>query len=212
MDDRSRRQGLRVPLLAVRALAFAVPMLRWPVKAMVDKKRRVKALSANAQKAREALAQRKAAEAEAQAQAVAAEAEAQAQADACAYEAHLYRLQADLQQREQQLADNQRLNSSEMNIKRKEQQEAELVAQQLAALQQREQQVAEQQHQLQQQQTDLQQREQQVAEQQHQLQQQQTDLQQREQQVAEQQHQLQQQQTDLFLICIVDVVPFRFAA
>ncbi|KAJ9509747.1 hypothetical protein QJQ45_011393 [Haematococcus lacustris] len=64
----------------------------------------------------------------------------------------------------------------------------------------REQQVAEQQHQLQQQQADLHLREQQVVEQQSQLlQQQQADMHLREQQVVEQQHQLQQQQADMHL-------------
>ncbi|KAJ9531454.1 hypothetical protein QJQ45_006842 [Haematococcus lacustris] len=90
---------------------------------MVDKKRGVKAKCANALKASEVMAQRRAAEAEAKAQAVAAEAEAQSQAeaqaqaeaeaqaetqaDAGAYEAEA--LQTDLKHMEQQLADKERL-------------------------------------------------------------------------------------------------------
>ncbi|KAJ9512539.1 hypothetical protein QJQ45_018949, partial [Haematococcus lacustris] len=182
-----------------------------PVKAMVDKKRGVKATSANLQKAREVMAERRAAEAEAKALALAAEAEAQALADAGAYEAQLHRLQTDLQLREQQLIDNQRLQTLQQHLQdlqrdelqRKEQQ----VAQQLAAVLQREQQLTEQQQQLQ---ANLHLREQEVAEQQHQLQQQQADLHLREQQVAEQQQQAdlhlreqqvaeQQQQADLHL-------------
>ncbi|KAJ9510443.1 hypothetical protein QJQ45_015885 [Haematococcus lacustris] len=76
------------------------------------------------------MAQRRAAEAEAKAQALAAEAEAKAQADAGAYEAQLHQLQADLQQREQQVADTQRLQHAQQQlhdiqreeIQRKEQQ------------------------------------------------------------------------------------------
>ncbi|KAJ9519865.1 hypothetical protein QJQ45_014595 [Haematococcus lacustris] len=97
---------------------------------MVTKKRGVMARCAGAQKAREVMAQRRAAEAEAKAQAGAAEAETQAQADAGAYEAdeagadeagayeadaggssrwlpqkhQVQQQQADLQQREQQVA------------------------------------------------------------------------------------------------------------
>ncbi|KAJ9528025.1 hypothetical protein QJQ45_005707 [Haematococcus lacustris] len=157
------------------------------------------------------MAERRAAEAEAKALALAAEAEAQALADAGAYEAQLHRLQTDLQLREQQLVDNQRLQTLQQHLQdlqrdelqRKEQQ----VAQQLAAVLQREQQLTEQQQQLQ---ADLHLREQEVAEQQHQLQQQQADLHLREQQVAEQQQQAdlhlreqqvaeQQQQADLHL-------------
>ncbi|KAJ9510753.1 hypothetical protein QJQ45_027610 [Haematococcus lacustris] len=178
---------------------------------MVTKKRGVKATCANLQKAREVMAERRAAEAEAKALALAAEAEAQALADAGAYEAQLHRLQTDLQLREQQLVDNQRLQTLQQHLQdlqrdelqRKEQQ----VAQQLAAVLQREQQLTEQQQQLQ---ADLHLREQEVAEQQHQLQQQQADLHLREQQVAEQQQQAdlhlreqqvaeQQQQADLHL-------------
>ncbi|KAJ9532729.1 hypothetical protein QJQ45_010802 [Haematococcus lacustris] len=165
------------------------------------------------------MARRRAAEAEAKAQAGAAEAEAPAQADVGAYEAQLHQLQADLQQREQQVADTQRLQHLQQQLQdlqqdelqRKEQQVAEqqqqlqqqqadmhLREQQLAEqqhqVQQRELQVAQQLHQVQQQQADMQQREQQVAQQQHQVQQQQADMQQREQQVAQQQHQVQQQQ------------------
>ncbi|KAJ9515351.1 hypothetical protein QJQ45_006616 [Haematococcus lacustris] len=136
------------------------------------------------------------------------EAEAQAQADARAYEAQLHQLQPELQQREQQATDTQRLQHLEQQLQdlqqdelqRKEQQVAEQqqqLQQQQADMHLREQQLAEQQHQLQQQQADMQQREQQVAQQQHHLQQQQADLQQREQHVAEQQHHLQQQQADL---------------
>ncbi|KAJ9516515.1 hypothetical protein QJQ45_011130 [Haematococcus lacustris] len=136
------------------------------------------------------------------------EAEAQAQADARAYEAQLHQLQPELQQREQQATDTQRLQHLQQQLQdlqqdelqRKEQQVAEQqqqLQQQQADMHLREQQLAEQQHQLQQQQADMHLREQQLAEQQHQLQQQQADLQQREQHVAEQQHHLQQQQADL---------------
>ncbi|KAJ9519609.1 hypothetical protein QJQ45_013374 [Haematococcus lacustris] len=153
------------------------------------------------------MAERRAAEAEAKALALAAE----ALADAGAYEAQLHRLQTDLQLREQQLVDNQRLQTLQQHLQdlqrdelqRKEQQ----VAQQSAAVLQREQQLTEQQQQLK---ADLHLREQEVAEQQHQLQQQQADLHLREQQVAEQQQQAdlhlreqqvaeQQQQADLHL-------------
>ncbi|KAJ9530468.1 hypothetical protein QJQ45_012444 [Haematococcus lacustris] len=151
------------------------------------------------------MAQRRAAEAEAKAQAGAAEAEtqaqadagayeagayeaeAQAQADARAYEAQLHQLQPELQQREQQATDTQRLQHLQQQLQDLQQDE----------LQRKEQQVAEQQQQLQQQQADMHLREQQLAEQQHQLQQQQADMQQREQQVAQQQQQVQQQQADL---------------
>ncbi|KAJ9505131.1 hypothetical protein QJQ45_013002 [Haematococcus lacustris] len=168
------------------------------------------------------MARRRAAEAEAKAQAGAAEAEAPAQADVGAYEAQLHQLQADLQQREQQVADTQRLQHLQQQLQdlqqdelqRKEQQVAEqqqqlqqqqadmhLREQQLAEqqhqVQQRELQVAQQLHQVQQQQADMQQREQQVAQQQHQVQQHQADMRQREQQVAQQQHQVQQQQADM---------------
>ncbi|KAJ9525821.1 hypothetical protein QJQ45_009306 [Haematococcus lacustris] len=154
---------------------------------------------------REKLPRTRAAEAEAKAQALAAEAEAQAQADAGAYEAQLHQLQADLQQREQEVADTQRLQHLQQQmqdiqreeIQHKEQQVVEQqiqLQQQQADLHLREQQVTEQQIQLQQQQADMHLREQQVVEQQHQLQQQQADLHLREQQVAEQLHQLQQQQ------------------
>ncbi|KAJ9510624.1 hypothetical protein QJQ45_027495 [Haematococcus lacustris] len=168
------------------------------------------------------MARRRAAEAEAKAQAGAAEAEAQAQADAGAYEARLHQLQPELQKREQQVVDTQRLQHLQQQLQdlqkdelqRKEQQVAEQqqqlqqqqadmhlreqqLAQQQHQVQQREQQLAQQQHQVQQQQADMQQREQQVAQQQHQVQQQQADMQQREQQVAQQQHQVQQQQADM---------------
>ncbi|KAJ9511172.1 hypothetical protein QJQ45_013210 [Haematococcus lacustris] len=56
------------------------------------------------------MAQLRAAEAEAKAQALAAEAEAKAHADADAYEAQLHQLQANLQQREQQVACNMHSN------------------------------------------------------------------------------------------------------
>ncbi|KAJ9512424.1 hypothetical protein QJQ45_012957 [Haematococcus lacustris] len=136
------------------------------------------------------------------------EAEGQAQADARAYEAQLHQLQPELQQREQQTTDTQRLQHLQQQLQdlqqdelqRKEQQVAEQqqqLQQQQAVMHLREQQVAEQQHQLQQQQADMQQREQQVAQQHHQVQQQQADLQLREQQVAQQHHQVQQQQADL---------------
>ncbi|KAJ9507112.1 hypothetical protein QJQ45_004723 [Haematococcus lacustris] len=69
------------------ALPAADTDKKWPVNAMVTKKRGVMARCAGAQKAREVMAQRRAAEAEAKAQAGAAEAETQAQADAGAYEA-----------------------------------------------------------------------------------------------------------------------------
>ncbi|KAJ9512785.1 hypothetical protein QJQ45_029011 [Haematococcus lacustris] len=138
------------------------------------------------------------------------EAEAQAQADARAYEAQLHQLQPELQQREQQATDTQRLQHLQQQLQdlqqdelqRKEQQVAEQqqqLLQQQADMHLREQQLAEQQHQLQQQQADMQQREQQVAQQQQQVQQQQADLQLREQQVAQQHHQVQQQQADLQL-------------
>ncbi|KAJ9521652.1 hypothetical protein QJQ45_008998 [Haematococcus lacustris] len=138
------------------------------------------------------------------------EAEAQAQADARAYEAQLHQLQPELQQREQQATDTQRLQHLQQQLQdlqqdelqRKEQQVAEQqqqLQQQQADMHLREQQLAEQQHQLQQQQADMQQREQQVAQQQQQVQQQQADLQLREQQVAQQHHQVQQQQADLQL-------------
>ncbi|KAJ9527927.1 hypothetical protein QJQ45_005623 [Haematococcus lacustris] len=117
------------------------------------------------------------------------EAEAQAQADARAYEAQLHQLQPELQQREQQATDTQRLQHLQQQLQDLQQDE----------LQRKEQQVAEQQQQLQQQQADMHLREQQLAEQQHQLQQQQADMQQREQQVAQQQQQVQQQQADLQL-------------
>ncbi|KAJ9508335.1 hypothetical protein QJQ45_011844 [Haematococcus lacustris] len=192
------------------------------VKAMGDKKSGLKARCAGAQKAREVMARRRAAEAEAKAQAGAAEAEAPAQADVGAYEAQLHQLQADLQQREQQVDDTQRLQHLQQQLQdlqqdelqRKEQQVAEQqqqlqqqqadmhlrekqVAEQQHQVQQRELQVAQQLHQVQQQQADMQQREQQVAQQQHQVQQQQADMRQREQQVAQQQHQVQQQQADM---------------
>ncbi|KAJ9518389.1 hypothetical protein QJQ45_010283 [Haematococcus lacustris] len=109
------------------------------------------------------------------------EAEAQAQADARAYEAQLHQLQPELQQREQQATDTQRLQHLQQQLQDLQQDE----------LERKEQQVAEQQQQLQQQQADMHLREQQLAEQQHQLQQQQADMQQREQQVAQQQHQVQ---------------------
>ncbi|KAJ9509121.1 hypothetical protein QJQ45_001606 [Haematococcus lacustris] len=115
------------------------------------------------------------------------EAEAQAQADARAYEAQLHQLQPELQQREQQATDTQRLQHLQQQLQDLQQDE----------LQRKEQQVAQQQQQVQQQQADLQLREQHVAQQHHQLQQQQADLQLREQHVAEQQHHLQQQQADL---------------
>ncbi|KAJ9515013.1 hypothetical protein QJQ45_017017, partial [Haematococcus lacustris] len=102
------------------------------------------------EKAREAMAQRRAAEAEAKAQALAAEAEAKAQADAGAYEAQLHQLQADLQQREQQVADTQRLQHAQQQLHDIQREE----------IQRKEQQVVEQQHQLQQQQADLHLREQ----------------------------------------------------
>ncbi|KAJ9527254.1 hypothetical protein QJQ45_025521, partial [Haematococcus lacustris] len=72
-----------------------------PLKAMVDKKRGVKAKCANALKASEVMAQRRAAEAEAKAQ---AEADAEVDVDA---EAQLHQLQTDLKHREQQNADKQ---------------------------------------------------------------------------------------------------------
>ncbi|KAJ9517510.1 hypothetical protein QJQ45_025007 [Haematococcus lacustris] len=159
------------------------------VKAMGNKKRVVKSLCAHLQKGREVLAQRRAAEAEAKAQALAAEAEATAQADAGAYEAQLHQLQADLLQREQQVADTQRLQQLQQQMHDIQREE----------IQRKEQQVVEQQHQLQQQQADLHLREKQVAEQQHELQQQQADMHLREQQVAEQHKLQQQQQADMHL-------------
>ncbi|KAJ9527672.1 hypothetical protein QJQ45_025957 [Haematococcus lacustris] len=156
---------------------------------MGNKKRVVKSLCAHLQKGREVLAQRRAAEAEAKAQALAAEAEATAQADAGAYEAQLHQLQADLLQREQQVADTQRLQQLQQQMHDIQREE----------IQRKEQQVVEQQHQLQQQQADLHLREKQVAEQQHELQQQQADMHLREQQVAEQHKLQQQQQADMHL-------------
>ncbi|KAJ9514429.1 hypothetical protein QJQ45_012404 [Haematococcus lacustris] len=138
------------------------------------------ALLLNTGKAREVMARRRAAEAEAKAQAGAAEAEAPAQADVGAYEAQLHHKHADLQQREQHVADTQRLQHLQQQLQDLQQDE----------LQHKEQQVAEQQQQLQQQQADMHLREQQLAEQQHQVQQ-------RELQVAQQQHQVQQQQADM---------------
>ncbi|KAJ9524772.1 hypothetical protein QJQ45_024394, partial [Haematococcus lacustris] len=178
------------------------------VKAMVDKKRGVKANCANVQKAREVTAQRRAAEAAgpieigAQAGVIAAEAQAQAVAGA-----QLHQLQADLQHRELQLAHNQRMQQLQQQLQdlqrselqRKEQQLADLVAQQRAALLQWEHQLTQRQHQLQQQQVDLSRREQDLTERKHQLQQQQAHLDSREQQQArtqtltQQLHSLQQQ-------------------
>ncbi|KAJ9510324.1 hypothetical protein QJQ45_015787 [Haematococcus lacustris] len=208
-------------------------LMHRPVKAMGNKKRGVKASCANAQKAREVVAQLRAAKAEAKAKAVAAEAEAQEQACACESgqaeaaqaeavtaeaeagaqanagadeaKAQLHQLQAALQHRERQLADNQRLQQLQQQLQdlqrgelqRKEQQLADLVAQQQAALLQWEQHLAEQQQQLQQQQADLRRREQDLTERHHQLQQQQAHLRRREKDLVERQHQLQQQQADL---------------
>ncbi|KAJ9518159.1 hypothetical protein QJQ45_010097 [Haematococcus lacustris] len=184
-----------------------------PLKAMGSKKRAVKAKCANMQKAREVVAQRRAAEAagprevEAQAEAIAAEAEAQADAGADEADAQLHQLQADPQHSEQQLAHNQRMQHLQQQLQdlqrselqRKEQQLADLEAQQRAALLQWEQQLIERQHQLEQQQADLSRREQDLTERQHQLQQQQADLDSREQQQAriqtlpQQLHSLQQE-------------------
>ncbi|KAJ9510721.1 hypothetical protein QJQ45_027630 [Haematococcus lacustris] len=183
------------------------------VKAMVDKKRGVKANCANVQKAREVTAQRRAAEAAgpieigAQAGVIAAEAQAQADAGADEADVQLHQLQADLQHRELQLAHNQRMQQLQQQLQdlqrselqRKEQQLADLVAQQGAALLQWEHQLTERQHQLQQQQVDLSRREQALTERKHQLQQQQADLNSREQQQAriqtltQQLHSLQQE-------------------
>ncbi|KAJ9533161.1 hypothetical protein QJQ45_018252, partial [Haematococcus lacustris] len=178
------------------------------VKAMVDKKRGVKANCANVQKAREVTAQRRAAEAAgpieigAQAGVIAAEAQAQAVAGA-----QLHQLQSDLHHRELQLAHNQRMQQLQQQLQdlqrselqRKEQQLADLVAQQRAALLQWEHQLTEREHQLQQQQVDLSRREQDLTERKHQLHQQQADLDSREQQQAriqtltQQLHSLQQE-------------------
>ncbi|KAJ9518415.1 hypothetical protein QJQ45_018436, partial [Haematococcus lacustris] len=171
-----------------------------PVKAMVDKKRGVKAKCANALKASEVMAQRRAAEAEAKAQAVAAEAEAQsqaeaeaqaeakaqaeaeaqaeAQADAGAYEAEaqLHQLQTDLKHREQQLADKERLQQLQQQLQDLQRSELQRKEQQLAVL------VVKQQ-------AAVRQWEQQLTGQQQQLQ----------QQLREQQQQLDQQQADLHL-------------
>ncbi|KAJ9533732.1 hypothetical protein QJQ45_026814 [Haematococcus lacustris] len=170
--------------------------ISWLVKAMIDKKRGVKANCANVQKAREVTAQRRAAEAAGPIE-IAAEAEAQADAGADEADAQLHQLQADLQPRELQLAHNQRMQQLHER-QRKEQQLADLVAQQRAALLQCEHQLTERQHQLQQQQVDLSRREQDLTERQHQLQQQQADLNSREQQariqtLAQQLHSLQQE-------------------
>ncbi|GFH23719.1 hypothetical protein HaLaN_21375 [Haematococcus lacustris] len=99
---------------------------------------------------------------------------------------------ADPQHSEQQLAHNQRMQHLQQQLQdlqrseltRKEQQHADSVAQQRAALLQWEQQLIERQHQLEQQQADLSRREQALTERQHQLQQQQADLDSREQQQA----------------------------
>ncbi|KAJ9505206.1 hypothetical protein QJQ45_010488 [Haematococcus lacustris] len=121
-----------------------------------------------------------------------------------------------MQQLQQHLQDLQR-----SELQRKEQQLADLVAQQRAALLQWEHQLTERLHQLQQQQVDLSRREQDLTERQHQLQQQQADLNCMEQQqarihtlapqlhnlqqelkaqqVAKVQREVQQQQTDLLL-------------
>ncbi|KAJ9526171.1 hypothetical protein QJQ45_009633 [Haematococcus lacustris] len=191
---------------------MCLPLCR-PLKAMGSKKRAVKAKCANMQKAREVVAQRRAAEAagprevEAQAEAIAAEAEAQADAGADEADAQLHQLQADPQHSEQQLAHNQRMQHLQQQLQdlqrselqRKEQQLADLEAQQRAALLQWEQQLIERQHQLEQQQADLSRREQDLTERQHQLQQQQADLDSREQQQAriqtlpQQLHSLQQE-------------------
>ncbi|KAJ9525583.1 hypothetical protein QJQ45_003309 [Haematococcus lacustris] len=191
---------------------MCLPLCR-PLKAMGSKKRAVKAKCANMQKAREVVAQRRAAEAagprevEAQAEAIAAEAEAQADAGADEADAQLHQLQADQQHSEQQLAHNQRMQHLQQQLQdlqrselqRKEQQLADLEAQQRAALLQWEQQLIERQHQLEQQQADLSRREQDLTERQHQLQQQQADLDSREQQQAriqtlpQQLHSLQQE-------------------
>ncbi|KAJ9524515.1 hypothetical protein QJQ45_019587, partial [Haematococcus lacustris] len=106
----------------------------------------------------------------AQEEAIAAEAEAEAQADAGVDEAEeqLHQLQAGLQHREQQLANNQRLQQLQQQLQdlqrtelqRKEQQLADWAAQQQAALVHWERQLTEQQQQLQQQQADLNKREQ----------------------------------------------------
>ncbi|KAJ9504567.1 hypothetical protein QJQ45_030542 [Haematococcus lacustris] len=138
-----------------------------PVKAMGGKERGVKAKCANMQKAREVVAQRRAAQAAGP-------------------------VEADLQLREQQPAHNQRMQQLQQQLQdiqrselqRKEQQLADLVAQQRAALLQWEQQPTERHHQLQQQQADLSRREQDLTERQRQLQQQQADLDSREQQQA----------------------------
>ncbi|KAJ9507965.1 hypothetical protein QJQ45_021295, partial [Haematococcus lacustris] len=92
------------------------------VKAMVDKKRGVKANCANVQKAREVTAQRRAAEAAgpieigAQAGVIAAEAQAQADAGADEADAQLRQLQADLQHRELQLAHNLRMQQLQQQL------------------------------------------------------------------------------------------------
>ncbi|KAJ9532012.1 hypothetical protein QJQ45_003720 [Haematococcus lacustris] len=102
------------------------------VKAMGDKKSGLKARCAGAQKAREVMARRRAVEAEAKAQAGAAEAEAPAQADVGAYEAQLHQLQADLQQREQQVADTQRLQHLQQQLQDLQQDELQHKEQQVA--------------------------------------------------------------------------------
>ncbi|KAJ9526958.1 hypothetical protein QJQ45_025334 [Haematococcus lacustris] len=189
-----------------------------PVKAMGNKKRGVKALRASLQIARDVKAQLRAAMVEAHAPAgvgaAEAEAQAEAEADAGAYEAQLHQLQADLKLREEQLADNKRLQQLQQQLhdlqrgelQRKEQQLADLVAlqeeqhqQQQQQLQQLQQQLTEKQQQLEQQQADMRRREQEHTELQHQLQQQQAQLSQREQDLTERQHQLQQQQANLHL-------------
>ncbi|KAJ9532076.1 hypothetical protein QJQ45_003745 [Haematococcus lacustris] len=118
------------------------------VKAMGLVKRGVKANCAKVQKAREVTAQRRAAEAAgpieigAQAGVIAAEALAQADAGADEADVQLHQQQADLQHRELQLAHNQSMQQLQQQLQdlqrselqRKEQQLADLVAQQGAAL------------------------------------------------------------------------------
>ncbi|KAJ9525698.1 hypothetical protein QJQ45_003472 [Haematococcus lacustris] len=139
----------------------------------------------------EVVAQLRAAKPEANAQAVATVTEAEGQADADEVEAQVQ------QHREQQLADNQRLHALQQQLhdlqrgelQRKEQQLADLVAQQRAALLRREQDLTERQQQLQQQHADLHSKEQQLFEQ-CQL----TEQQARIQTLQQQLHRLQQQE------------------
>ncbi|KAJ9533489.1 hypothetical protein QJQ45_026564, partial [Haematococcus lacustris] len=157
--------------------------LAMPVKAMGNKKRGVKALRASLQIARDVKAQLRAAMVEAHAPAgvgaAEAEAQAEAEADAGAYEAQLHQLQADLKLREEQLADNKRMQQLQQQLQDLQRGELQRKEQQLADL------VALQEEQHQQQQQQLQQLQQQLTEKQQQLEQQQADMRRSEQEHTE---------------------------